>query len=66
MKKIFTATLLSLAILASAAPAFAANNVSQAAVNCGGKMVAQCAQTMERGVSGCLQGTGCNDMPCGQ
>jgi len=64
MKKIITATLLSLTLLAAAAPAFAANNISQAAVSCGGRHVAQCAQTMERGVSACLQGDGCSDMAC--
>jgi hypothetical protein len=59
MKKIISISLLSLIILASSGSTFAANNVSKMATVKGGQHVAECAQKMDRGVSGCLQMTEC-------
>lgn len=59
MKKIMSLSILSLIILASSGSTFAANNVSSMAILKGGQHVAECAQKMERGVSGCLQTTEC-------
>jgi hypothetical protein len=59
MKKLFAITILGLTLLSSSGTAFAANNVSQMAVNNGGRSVAECAQMMDKGVSQCVNSTGC-------
>jgi hypothetical protein len=48
MKKLLAITILGLTLLSSSSTAFAANNVSQMAVNKGGRSVAECAQMMDR------------------
>lgn len=60
MKKLFAITILGLTLLSSSGTAFAANNVSQMAVNKGGRSVAECAQMMDKGVSQCVNSTGCD------
>jgi hypothetical protein len=59
MKKLFAIAILGLTLLSSSGTAFAANNVSQMAVNKGGRSVAECAQMMDKGVSQCVNSTGC-------
>ncbi|MBI2861149.1 MAG: hypothetical protein HYX91_06545 [Chloroflexi bacterium] len=46
---------LTLSIPALAAPDASASQVAKCAVNMGGEHVAQCAQTMEQGVSSCAK-----------
>ncbi|NDL67261.1 hypothetical protein [Anaerotalea alkaliphila] len=54
MKK-FAAMALATLIIAGTAPQVqAANNISNMAVLKGGQHVAECARTMDRGLSGCL------------
>jgi hypothetical protein len=60
MKKLLAITILGLTLFSSSGTAFAANNVSQMAVNKGGRSVAECAQMMDKGVSQCVNSTGCN------
>jgi hypothetical protein len=60
MKKLFAISILGFALLSSSGTAFAANNVSQMAVNKGGRSVAECAQMMDKGVSQCVNSEGCN------
>ena len=60
MKKLLAITILGLTLLSSSGTAFAANNVSQMAVNKGGRSVAECAQMMDKGVSQCVNSAGCN------
>ncbi len=55
MKKFLSVSALSLLILAASSSTFAANNVSNIATQKGGQHVAECAQTMERGVSECAK-----------
>lgn len=55
MKKILSVAVLGVILLASTNSAFAANNVSRMAVSKGGQQVAQCAQSMDRGISDCVQ-----------
>lgn len=55
MKKLISISALSLLIFAASSSTFAANNVSNMATQKGGQHVAQCAQTMERGVSECAK-----------
>ncbi len=59
MKKIMSISILSLIILASSGSTFAANTVSNMATVKGGQHVAECAQKMDRGISGCIQMTEC-------
>ncbi len=70
MKKVLGITLFAtIATLLTAAPAAAApapraSHVAQCAVEHGGQHVAECAQTMERGISECAQMTGpCEHQP---
>jgi hypothetical protein len=63
MKKLITIAALTIAILSSSKTAFAANPVSEMAVNKGGRAVAECAKMMEQGVSSCVTGSGCNMQP---
>ena len=60
MKKLIAIAILGVALLSSSSTAFAANNVSQMAVNKGGRSVAECAQMMENGVSKCVNASTCN------
>jgi hypothetical protein len=60
MKKLLAIAILSVTLLSSSSTAFAANNVSQMAVNKGGQSVAQCAQMMDRGVSQCVKASSCS------
>ncbi len=60
MKKLFAIAILSVTLLSSSSAAYAANNVSQMAVNNGGRSVAECAQMMERGVSHCANASTCD------
>ena len=68
MKRIIALVALLMAlIIASATPVIAAPNenashVAQCATQMGGQHVADCAQTMDRGVSECAQMTGTCDM----
>ena len=55
MKKLVYVAVIALALLGTTPQVFAANNVSQMAVVKGGQAVAQCAQTMEKGVSECAK-----------
>lgn len=55
MKKLFAIAILGLTLLSSSGTAFAANNVSQMAVDKGGRSVAECAQMMDQGVSQCVK-----------
>jgi hypothetical protein len=60
MKKLIAITILGITLISSSSTAFAANHVSQMAVNKGGRSVAECAQMMEKGVSGCVTDSGCS------
>ncbi|MDF2905945.1 MAG: hypothetical protein K0R34_1266 [Herbinix sp.] len=60
MKKLLAITILGITLLSSSGTAFAANNVSQMAVNKGGQSVAECAKMMDKGVSECVNSSGCN------
>ena len=55
MKKIFTIITTGLMVLAFSSTAFASTAVSEMATNNGGQAVAQCAQSMDKGVSECAQ-----------
>lgn len=55
MKKIIFALIASFVILGSSTQAYAANMVSEMAVNKGGQSVAECARTMEKGISECTK-----------
>lgn len=59
MKKIISIAVFSIVLLSSSSTAFAANNVSQMAVNKGGQHVAECARKMDRGISDCVRMTDC-------
>ncbi len=59
MRKLLTIVTTLLFLLTFTSTAFAANAVSQMATTKGGQHVAQCAQTMEKGVSDCAQMTVC-------
>ncbi len=59
MKKLVYVAVIALALLGTAPQVFADNNVSQMAVIKGGQAVAQCAQTMEKGVSECAKLSEC-------
>jgi len=61
MKKIITIITTGLMILAFSSTAFASTTVSEMAINKGGQAVAQCAQTMDKGVSECAQMPICNE-----
>lgn len=55
MKKIKVLVLSMALVLTFSNTVLAANNVSEMAVNKGGQHVAECAQSMEKGISQCLQ-----------
>lgn len=57
MKKLFAIAILGFTLAASSSTAFAANNISEKAVNLGGQSVAKCAQMMDKGVSQCVNST---------
>ncbi len=59
MKKTIAASILSLLLITSGSQAFAANAVSNMATTKGGLSVAECAHTMDRGVSVCAQHAVC-------
>lgn len=59
MKKTIAAGMLSLLIIASGSQSFATNAVSSMATEKGGRAVAECAQTMNRGVSECARHVEC-------
>lgn len=59
MKKIITIATTFALLLTFSSTAFADNAVSQMATTKGGQHVAQCAKTMEKGVSECAQLTIC-------
>jgi hypothetical protein len=61
MKKLVFVAVIALALLGTTPQVFAANNVSQMAVNRGGQTVAQCAQNMEKGVSECAKLSECHN-----
>lgn len=61
MKKIATVITTGLMVLAFSSTAFASTAVSEMARNKGGQTVAQCAQTMDIGVSECAQMLICNE-----
>ena len=60
MKKIFTIITTGFMIMAFSSPAFASTEVSQMAIEKGGQAVAQCAKSMDKGVSECAQMPICN------
>lgn len=60
MKKLLGIALLGITLLSTSTTAYAANTVSQTAVNNGGQSVAECARMMDKGVSECLQSSSCN------
>lgn len=60
MKKIFTIITTGFMVLAFSSSAFASTAVSEMAITKGGQAVAQCAQTMDKGVSECAQMPICN------
>ena len=60
MKKLFAIAILGVALLSASSTAFAANNVSQLATTKGGRSVAECAQMMGKGISECVNTSGCN------
>jgi hypothetical protein len=60
MKKLLAIAVLGVTLLSASSTAYAANNVSQMAVNKGGRSVAECAQMMERGVSQCVNASTCS------
>ena len=53
--------LIAAVVIFSASPkqAYAANMVSEMAVNKGGQSVAECARTMEKGISECVKALEC-------
>lgn len=55
MKKIFAIAILGITLISSSTVAFAGNNVSNMAVNMGGRSVAECAKMMDQGVSQCIK-----------
>ncbi|MDK9711113.1 hypothetical protein [Acidaminobacter sp.] len=59
MKKTIAASILSLLLITYGSQAFASNAVSNMATNNGGLSVAECAKTMDRGVSVCAQHDAC-------
>lgn len=61
VKKIFTIITTGFMIMAFSSTAFASTEVSQMAIKNGGQAVAQCAQTMEKGVSQCAQISICKE-----
>lgn len=61
MRKIFTIITTGLMVLAFSSTAFASTAVSEMATNNGGQSVAQCAQSMDKGVSECAQMPICNE-----
>ncbi|MFZ5946244.1 MAG: hypothetical protein ACOYVD_19310 [Bacillota bacterium] len=60
MKKLFSVALVGIFLLSFSGSAFAANAVSQMAVTKGGRHVAQCAQSMDKGISECAKMPECN------
>ncbi|KGK88384.1 hypothetical protein DP73_12885 [Desulfosporosinus sp. HMP52] len=61
MKKVFTIITTGFMVLAFSSTAFASTAVSEMATNKGGQSVAECAQTMDNGVSKCAQMPFCNE-----
>lgn len=61
MKKLLSMMVIGIMFLGSANTSFAANHVSQMATEKGGRHVAECAQTMDLGVSECVQLPECQD-----
>ena len=61
MKKIFTIITTGFMIMAFSNTAFASTAVSQMATTKDGQAVAQCAQTMDKGISQCAQMPNCNE-----
>ena len=60
MKKLLAIAIVGITLLSSSGTAFAANHVSQIAVNKGGRSVAECARMMDQGVSECVNSSGCD------
>lgn len=61
MKKIVTVITTGLMVLAFSSTVFASTAISEMARNMGGQAVAQCAQTMDKGVSECARMLICNE-----
>jgi hypothetical protein len=55
MKKLLSITIVGMALLASSNSVFAANAVSTMATTKGGQDIAQCAKTMDKGISECAK-----------
>ena len=62
MKKLLTIALTGVMLLSFSGFAFAANAVSEMATTKGGKHVAECAQSMDKGVSECAKAPECVKM----
>lgn len=60
MKKALLVTLVGSFFLISTSNVFAANHISEMATTKSGKHVAQCAKTMDKGVSECVDMTECD------
>jgi hypothetical protein len=60
MKKLLSITIVGMALLASSNSVFAANAVSKMATTKGGQHVAECAKTMNKGISECAKLPECN------
>lgn len=61
MKKMISLVLAVTFLMASSVTVFADNAVSKMAVEKGGKQVAACAQTMDKGISECAKLLECNE-----
>jgi hypothetical protein len=59
MKKLLYIFVASIIVLGSTKQAYAVNMVSEMAVNKGGQSVAECARTMDKGVSECAKAEVC-------
>ncbi|KJS88766.1 MAG: hypothetical protein JM58_00365 [Peptococcaceae bacterium BICA1-8] len=62
MKKLLTSALTGVMLLSFSGFAFAANAVSEMATIKGGQHVAECAQSMDKGVSECAKAPECVKM----
>jgi len=62
VKKVITLALAGFMLFTFSGSAFAANAVSQMATTKGGRYVAECAKTMDKGVSQCAKTPECTDI----
>lgn len=55
MKKFLSLTIAAMVLIISSGSVFAANNVSLMATTKGGQHIAECAQSMDKGISDCVK-----------